>query len=122
MRLADAARLWLQHVNHPTRPQCLQFILLFFSAPCFQLSHFCFKRAYAIQLRRMSLTSFDGLVEGLQDQTLKLNGLGAKRLFITQITIAFAISNAARRLVIAAAASATTMVIPPQMRRNYTSN
>jgi len=76
MRWFGAACLWLQHVSHRTHIIWLQFIVLFLSVPCFEISHFCFKRAYAISLRRIRLAGLDSILESIQDDTLKLNGLG----------------------------------------------
>src|SRR4051794_15885169 len=55
MRWFGAALVWLQHVSHGPVPGWLKFVILLLSIPCFKISHFCFKRAYALSLRRVSL-------------------------------------------------------------------
>ena len=84
MRWFGAAFVWLQHISHRTRPDVLKLIVLLLGIPVFEASHFCFKRAYSISLRRIRLAGLDGLVEGLQHGTLKLDGLGSKRLSVAQ--------------------------------------
>jgi hypothetical protein len=84
MRWFGAAFVWLQHISYGPFPNWFKFIILLFSIPCFELSHFCFKRAYAISLRRIRLAGLDGLFESLQNDTLQFDGLGSKRLSIAQ--------------------------------------
>jgi hypothetical protein len=85
MRWFGAAFVWLQHVSHGPFPDWFKLIILLFSRPVFQLSHFCFKRAYAISLLQMRLAGLDGLFERLQHDSLKLDRLGPERPLIPQI-------------------------------------
>ena len=84
MRMFGAACIRLQDASHARLPDWLKLILLFLSVPCFQASHFCFKRAYAISLYRIRLAGFDSLLESIQNDTLKFNGFGAKSLSVAQ--------------------------------------
>ncbi len=84
MRGFGAACVWLQNSSHRALPNWLQLILLLLSIPCFQISHFCFKRAYAVSLYRMRLAGLDGLLKCVQDDSLKLNGFGTERLSVAQ--------------------------------------
>jgi hypothetical protein len=61
MRRFGAASIWLQHVGERSRPQIFQLVFLLLSIPCFKISHFFFKLAYAlnqIQLRRLCREDF----------------------------------------------------------------
>ena len=81
MRGFGAACIWLQNKSHsPLAPDALKFIALLLSVPCFEISHFCFKRAYAVSLLRIRLAGLDSLFESVQNDSLKVNGFGAKRL------------------------------------------
>jgi hypothetical protein len=82
MRRLGTAFIWLEHVRHRTRSDVLEFVILLLGIPVFEASHFCFKRAYAISLRRIRLAGLDRLFEGLQHDTLKLDGLGSKHLSV----------------------------------------
>src|SRR5690348_4426394 len=82
MRWFGTTFIWLQHIGHRASADWLKFVVLLLGIPIFEASHFCFKRAYAISLRRMHLASLDGLIESLKDDTLKLNRLGPKRLSV----------------------------------------
>jgi len=84
MRWFGAACIGLQNVSHRPLPNGLKFVVLLLSVPCFEVSHFCFKRAYAIDLRRMRLSGLDDLAKSLGDHALKLDGPGSKRLSIAQ--------------------------------------
>lgn len=84
MRWFGTAFIWLQHVSRGPFPDWLKLIILLFSAPIFQASHFCFQRAYSIQLRRIRLAGLNGLAETVQNMPLKLDGFDAKRLSVSQ--------------------------------------
>jgi hypothetical protein len=85
MRWFGAAFIWFQHVGNRAGPDWLKLIIILLGIPLFQASHFCFKRAYAITLRRIRLAGLYGLVQCLQDDALQLDGLGPKCLSIAQI-------------------------------------
>ena len=53
MRWFGAASVWLQHVGKRTPSQTFQFVTLFLSFPFFKISHFFFKRAYALNQRKI---------------------------------------------------------------------
>jgi hypothetical protein len=112
MRWFGAACAWFKHVSHRTSVVWLQLILLLLGITCFEISYFCFKRAYTLSLRRIRLAGHDGLLESLEHDSLQLDGLAPERF---RSTIALVISSAARRLVTPAEISATTMV-PPLVR------
>lgn len=84
MRIFGAACIWLQNASHCSLPNWLKLILLFLSVPCFEISNFCFKRAYAISLHRVRLAGLDSLFESVKDENLKLDRFGAERLSIAQ--------------------------------------
>ena len=84
MRWFGAACVWLQHVSHGPFPDAFKFVFLLLSTPCFEASQFCFKRAYAIQLRRLRLAGLNGLFESLKNEAVKLDGFGSKRLSVAQ--------------------------------------
>ena len=96
MRGFGTACLWLQNVSHYAIPNWLQFIALTLSVPCFEASHFCFKRAYAFKLNRLLLARGDSLVQSIHDEPLKLYGLGSERLGVAQTY--HCLSNLQRRL------------------------
>jgi hypothetical protein len=53
MRWFGVASVWFQHVSQRALPDSLKFITLLLSFPCFEVSHFFFKLAYAMQQRRL---------------------------------------------------------------------
>lgn len=81
--LATASR-WLQHVGDNSSSDALKLITLLLGIPCFHLSYFCFKVAYAIQLRRLRLAGGGALFDCLEQESKKLDGPAAKRLSIAQ--------------------------------------
>jgi hypothetical protein len=113
MRWFSSAHITLQHVSQrPTDPDQFQFVIALLGVPFSQISHFCFKRAYSIKLRRIRLAGLDSFFQSLQDEALKFNGFRSKRFSVAQLIIAFVTSSAERRLVIAAKTSAVIRVNP----------
>ncbi len=55
MRGCGAASLWFQHIGERAPSDALHFIFLFLSLPFFEASHFCFKRSYTLNQRRLRL-------------------------------------------------------------------
>jgi hypothetical protein len=73
MRWFGAAFLFFKHVGDVVPGSALKLVFLLLGIPCFEISHLCFKRAYAIQLRRIRLASSDTVVQGVEDRLLDAN-------------------------------------------------
>src|SRR5579872_2981923 len=84
MRWFGSACIWLQHEGNTSKPGLFQFVVFRLSIPCGQASHFCFKRAYRIQLLRVRLTCLDSRGQSAQDSFLQFDGFGAERLSVAQ--------------------------------------
>ena len=48
----NALHFRFNHASKSAKPEILQFVSLFLCFPCFEVSHFFFKLAYALQHRR----------------------------------------------------------------------
>lgn len=57
MRGFSIAFVWLQNVSNAPLSKLSKFVILLLTFPCFEASHFCFKRAYLLQQRRLRLLS-----------------------------------------------------------------
>ncbi len=76
---------WLHSVSDYAIPKFLQFILLLLSVPCFEISHFCFKRAYLINQARMRRICSDRVALGFHDSSLEFDDLGLEGPGVAQI-------------------------------------
>src|SRR6202040_2825612 len=84
MRWFGAAFLFFKHVGDVVPCRALKLVFLLLGIPCLEISHFCFKRAYTIQLRRIRLASGDSIVQGIHDGLLHLDGFSSERLCVPQ--------------------------------------
>src|ERR1700733_12280343 len=72
----------LQRAHKNARWQFLQLVTLLLGFPCFQASHFFFKRAYALQQRRALVLRCKRGIVGVDQLGLELEELGLEGLSI----------------------------------------
>jgi hypothetical protein len=72
MRRFGAASVWLQHEGKCTRSKTFQFVFILLSIPLFKASHFLFKRAYALQSRKLRLLCGEDLFLECYDRPLRM--------------------------------------------------
>jgi hypothetical protein len=75
MRWFGAAFLSLQRVNNRTSFEPYKFVLWLLAFPCFEASHFCFKRLYLLQHRQLVRLGRDCASKGGTDLSLHFDDL-----------------------------------------------
>jgi len=84
MRWFGAAFSGLKHVSNSSVPQIFKVVALLLSFPCFKISHFFFKLAYAINQRRALLIRRKCAVLGIDNRGLEFDHLGIEGLSVAQ--------------------------------------
>lgn len=75
MRWFGSASIWLQDVGKRSPSKTFQFVSLLLSFPCFKISHFFFKRAYAFNQRRLRFLCGKDLALQVNDRPIPDGGI-----------------------------------------------
>ena len=80
----NALHFRFNHASKSAKPEILQFVSLFLCFPCFEVSHFFFKLAYALQHRRALILCRKRGIVGVYQLGLKFEKLPLKRRSIPE--------------------------------------